>query len=202
MRRMDGMKWFKPIPCDNTVKDPLVCDFDSFEEHGFNEEDFRSGQKIGHWNKNIFMQAKKKKNDGDPDDALQNYRMIPIYSERLIQELNKKDITGIQYLPIKIMRPNNICLSGFCIANFLNYVDAFDYERSVYDRFSNDFPNPNVRGEIAGILRYVLKEAKLKDMDVIRLKEYNQSFFVSERFKKIFEHNKFTGYSFKEVELV
>jgi len=51
-------------------------------------------------------------------------------------------------------------------------------------------------------MKFVLKREKLVGFDVIRLKEHKLSFFVSEKFKYVFEKNKFTGYSFKEVELV
>lgn len=26
------MKWYQPIECDNTVKNPLICDFDNLEQ--------------------------------------------------------------------------------------------------------------------------------------------------------------------------
>ena len=195
------MRWFQPIECDNAVKDPLVCDYDNFEEYGYDEYSFVKGNKIEDWNGNIFIQAKKRKNDGDPEDVLQNHLMIPIYSKKLINELENANITGVQYLPIRILRPNNDYLSGFSIANILNFIEAFDYEKSIYNRFSEDFPNPIKRGQLAGVRKFVLKKDKLIGFDIIRLKDYKLSFFVSEKFKETFEKNKFTGYSFKEIEL-
>ena len=47
---------------------------------------------------------------------------------------------GIQYLPIRILRFNDECINGFYIANFLNLIDAFDEEKSIFTRFDNDFP--------------------------------------------------------------
>lgn len=196
------MKWFQPIECDKTVKKPLICDYSNFEEYSYDEDSFKLGERINHWNDKIFMKATKKKYDGNPDDALQNAFMIPVYSERLIRELKNASVEGVQYLPIKIYKYNDDCLNGFCIANFINFVEAFDEENSIYNRFSEDFPNPNVRGEIAGVTKFVLKRGVLNGFDVIRLKEYNLRFFVSEKFKSIFEKNNFTGYSFKEIELV
>jgi hypothetical protein len=196
------MKWYQVFECDNTVKNPLVCEFDNLEDCSFSEWDFKKGKEIKNWNENIIFQAKKKKNDGDPDDALQSAAMIPIYSARLINALNAENITGIQFLKIKVLRPNNSLINGFCIANLTNFIKALDYEKSVYTRFRDDFPNPNVRGEISGITKYVLRKNNLKGFDIIRLKDYEQAFFVSEKFKEIFEKIKFTGYSFEEVELV
>lgn len=196
------MKWYQPIECDNTVKKPFVCDFSNLEENGYDEFCFKNGVSLSSWNEKLYLQARKKKNNGSPDDALQNYMMLPIYSERLINELNKLTMMGIQYLPIKILKSNDEYLKGFCIANILNFIEAFDEEKSIFNRFGEDFPNPNVRGQIAGVMKFVLKRKNLIGFDIIRLKEYELRFFVSENFKNLFEQNKFTGYSFKEIELV
>jgi hypothetical protein len=195
------MKWYKPISCDNTVKNPLVCDYTNIEDYGFDEWSFFAGGKINNWNNDIIFQAKKKKNDGDPDDVLQNAEMLPIYSEKLIKELNKTEIEGIQYLSVNILKFDGKSIDGFSIVNFLNKIEALDYDKSDYNNFSVDFPNPNVRGKIAGVKKYVLKKNKLAGFDIVRLADYEQAFFVSEKFKELFERNKFTGYSFKEIEL-
>ncbi len=195
------MKWFQPIECDNTVDDPLVCDHSNFEKLGYDENDFRKGKRISRWNSKVFLQAKEKADDGDPDDALQNSYMLPIYSQRLVDALKEEKISGIQYLPVRILRPNKREIKGFSIANFLNFVAAFNYEKSDYDRFKEDFPNINVRGKLAGVKKFVLHEKELGGLDIIRLKDYNLRFFFSENVKKVFEDNKFTGYSFIEVEL-
>lgn len=79
------MRWYQPIECDNTVKDPLVCELDNFEDYGFDEWSFWAGSKINNWNNNIVFQAKKKSNDGSPDDVLQNASLVPIFSQRLMK---------------------------------------------------------------------------------------------------------------------
>jgi len=195
------VKWYQPIECDNTVKNPLVCEFDNLAEYGYEQYFFKEGKAIENWPKNIIFQAKKKKNSGNPDDVLQNAIMLPVYSPQLIQELNFAGIGGIQYLPVIVLQHDDTPVNGFCIANLLNFAEAFDYDKSDYDRFPEDFPNRNVRGKLAGVKRFVLKDKALKGFDIIRLKEYTQGLFVSERFKEIFESHKFSGYSFIEVEL-
>lgn len=195
------MKWFQPIECDKTVKNPLVCDTDNLNDYGFDEHSFIKGKEIDNWNDSIFLRSSKKKYDGTPDDVVQNGSMIPVFSERLVDELNKEGICGVQYLPIRIFNSKNESYNGFYIANFINFIEAFNYEKSIFNRFSEDFPNPNVRGEIAGVMKFVLDKDRLEGLDVIRLKEYKRRFFVSEKFKMIFDKNKFSGYSFREVEL-
>lgn len=196
------MIWYQPIECDNTVKKPLVCDYSNFEEYGYNQNDFKTGKKILDWPNNILMKANQEKYDGIPDDVLQNGYMIPVYSKKLMDELTRTDIKGIQYLEIKVLYFKENLENTFYIANFLNYVEALDHTKSIYNKFSDDFPNPNVRGSIAGVMKFVLLEEKIKKFDVIRLKEYKQRFFVSERFVNLFKKERFTGYSFKEVEIV
>ena len=196
------MKWFQPIECDNTINNPMVCDYDNLEECGYDEWSFKTGQKITNWNEKIIFHVKKKSNDGEPDDVLQTSSMLPIYSRKLINELKANRIEGIQYLPIKIIKFNNDILNNFIIANIINFISAFDYDKSEYQRFRDDFPNPNVRGKISSVKNFVLYKDKLKGMDIIRLAEYEQRFFISEKFKDIFEKNKFTGYSFREIQLI
>lgn len=195
------MNWFHPIACDKTVKEPLICDNDNLIEGGFSENSFMAGKLIEKWNSGIFFQSKKKAHDGLPDDVLQNHLMIPVFSERLIQELNRAKIEGIQFLPIEILDSNGKRLEGYSIANFLNFIDAMDYDASLYNRFSETFPNPHARGKIAGIRKFVLKRNLLHGLDALRLKEYKFAIFVSETFKSIFEKNRFTGYSFKKIQL-
>jgi len=195
------MKWYRPIPCDNTVKNPLVCSETNLITYQLKEEHFLSGEKIMNWNDDIFFKSDSKICDGTPDDAVQNSMMLPIYSNRLINEIFDAGINGIQFLPIKIQQSDGENIPGFSVANVLNVIDAFDFERSVFDRFEDDFPNPHVRGQIAGVLRFVLIEGKLDGHDIIRLKEYPLAFFVSEKFKRMFVANRFTGYSFSSVEL-
>lgn len=196
------MRWFQPIECDNTVKNPIVCDYSNFEEHGFNEDDFIKGREILNWPDNIIMRSSQKKYDGTPDDVLQNAYMIPIFSKKLTDSLIEADIKGIQFLSLKVLNYEEEIEELFYIANFLNYTKAFDSTKSIYNRFSEDFPNPNVRGKIAGVVKFVLIKEKINEFDIIRLQEYNQRFFVSEKIVKLFEKNKFTGYSFKEIQLV
>jgi hypothetical protein len=196
------VKWYQPIECGKTVRKPFVCGTGNLEEEGYNHFFFKQGNYITDWNHKLFLKASEKRDNGNPDDELQNYIMLPIYSPRLIKELERAEIGGIQYLPIKILRIDNQTIDDFCIANFLNFIEAFDEENSEFVRFKDDFPNEKVRGKIAGVTKFVLKKEKLTGFDVIRLKEYKQRFFVSEKFKNVFEMNKFTGYEFEEVKLV
>lgn len=193
------MKWFWVVDCDNTVKNPFVADSEDLK--GVNEWDLCIGKSMRDWDAAAWFQAKKPKNDGNPDDILQNALGLPIYSARLQNALKKSGVRGIQYLPIKVLRPNGSLIDGFAIANILNLIPALDLEKSDYDLFPNDYFLPERRGQFRAIRKAVLRRASLSEHDIIRLKEFELNIYVSERFKKVFEEGKFTGYSFHECEL-
>lgn len=191
--------WYQPIECDNTVKKPLVCDYSNFNDFGYEEDDFKSGNIISNWPEEIFFKASQEKYDGTPDDVLQNAYMFPIFSQRVKDNLEILGVRGLQYLPVSIYGFNGNIYEKFYIANITNLVKAFDYENSVYNTFSDSFPNPNVRGKIAGVKKFVLKSAEISSCDIFRLAEYSQRFFVSYRIQKLFHDRKFSGYSFIEI---
>ena len=65
-----------------------------------------------------------------PDDALQNDIAIPIYSPRLQSALQEAAITGIQFLPIHVLRLDGSEIPGFAVANIICVRPAMDMEKS------------------------------------------------------------------------
>lgn len=126
--------------------------------------------------------------------------MIPIYSKKMKNEMESEGIGGIQYLSVEIIGFNGESFGFFYIANIVNFFEAFDYKKSVFSIFSDDFPNPNVRGKIAGVKKFALRNNNLFNCDIFRLVEYNQRFFITEKIKNLFNKRGYTGYSFIEIE--
>ena len=192
--------WYQPIECDNTRETPLICDSSNFEEFGFSEEDFKSGNKITNWPEAVVFGATEKRYDGIPDDALQNSYMIPIFSQKFKNVLEGAGIKGIQYLPVTVQGLNGNDFTGFYIENFLNLIEAFDFKNSAFNLFAEDFPNPNVRGKIAGVRKFVLRSTEIGNVDIFRLAEYRRRFFVTQKVKELFIDNELKGYSFIPVD--
>lgn len=138
-------------------------------------------------------------NNGEPDDALQTARPIPIFSQRLVDQLLAKDFRGFQFLPITVLDLNRNKVGTFYIANCLNCQDAFDYEKSNYSRFPMDFPNEEARGKIICQTVVLRKSGLIDNQQPFRLKEYRHPLFVPDTFVRIFKENHFTGYSFLAV---
>lgn len=193
------MKWYWPVGCDNTVKNPFVSD--SGDLRGFEYWDFAKGKDIEPWDDTTWIKASAPENDGDPDDVLQNHLGLEIYSLRLRDTLINSGITAIQYLPIRVLRPDDRLLSGFAIANILNVVSALDPAKSIVERYPEDYFLPDRRGNIRSLRKVSLKQENLDRYDIVRLKEYEVNIYVSERFKNAFEFGGFTGYSFHEVDV-
>lgn len=195
------MKWYDGIDCDNAVANPYVAD--TGDLMGVEQWELWSGKTMAHWNETAWIQARKPGNDGDPDDALQSYLSPPIYSARLRQALEAAGITGIQWLPLHVLRPDGTEIPGYAIANIVNLVEgALDLERSDYDVYPPDYFLPERVGKISGLRIPVLRAEKILGLDIFRPAEYVVSFYVSERFKQAFEKAGCTGHSFREIEVV
>lgn len=195
------MKWYHVIRYGNPVDDPYVAD--TGDLMGIEERALWHGKPVANWNESAWIKPSTPDRDGDPDDTLQSYLSPPIYSARLRKALEEAGIGGIQYLPLHVLRPDGTEIPGYAIANIVNLVaGALDLERSDYDVYPPDYFLPERVGKVRGLRIPVLREEKLKGLDVVRLAEYEPPFYVSERFKDAFEKAGCTGHSFREVEVL
>lgn len=195
------MKWYWAIDNDNAVANPYVAG--TGDLMGVEGWELWSGKPISNWNEASWIKAETAEDDGDPDDALQDYLSPPIYSPRLRQALEAAGIGGIQWLPLHVLRPDGTEIPGYAIANIVNLVEgALDLERSDYDVYPPDYFLHERVGKVRGLRIPVLRAEKLQGLDIIRLAEYEAPFYVSERFKDTFEKAGCTGHSFREVEVV
>ncbi len=192
------MRWHWAISWGNTVPEPFVSDSDDLK--GYEDWHLRRGQRVDRWDPTAWIQCTDREWDGEPDDVLQTHLNVPIYSRRLQEIIGKAGFVGIQFLPIRVLHMDRLEITGFAIANILNIPSAMDLELSWYDKFEGDCA-PEDLGKVSGVYRMVLKRSALSGYDIIRVKEFHQSPYVSERFKLEFEAAKCTGYSFKEVQL-
>ena len=138
-------------------------------------------------------------NDGEPDHVLQTCILVPIYSRQLRMALQGGGIQGIQYLPIRVVRPSGELIRGFSVANILNCVDALDLRLSVVARYPKDYFLPSRRGLVSSVNHPVLIRSAVVDYDIMPLSVFTPSVYVSDRFVRIFQDGRFTGYSFREV---
>jgi len=193
------MKWYWVVSCDNTVGNPFVADSEDLKQ--VNKQDLLECKPIEDWDETAWLKASKAENDGVPDDVLQESSGIPVYSERLRLALENASIDGIQYLPVRVLRPNGSPIHGFSIANILHLVASLDFDRSDCEFFPADYFVEERRGTIRAIRRATLLRSALDGFHVFRLKEFRRRIYVSERFKEAFESGDFTGYSFNQAKV-
>ncbi|MDR1939713.1 MAG: hypothetical protein LBQ40_02840 [Clostridiales bacterium] len=209
------MQYYRTIFCDKTVRNPLICsetnlvELRIWDKWHLARKIFSIGKPFEAIDKKIIFRSADEADDGEPDDVLQNSDMVPIFSRRLVRALNEAGIEDIQYIPIDVYTSKNELLEGFCIANVLKLVDnAFNYEHSVYERYSINDERVSFRGKMKTPLKYVLNQKAIDGLDVFKLAPTEETFngtwhfFVSERFKNVFTKNKFHGFSFHLIETV
>ena len=195
----ENMRWYWVLQWDNSASIPYCSAVGDLK--GFKEVDIGAGTPINNWNPEAWIKATQPGADGIADDVLQNHLGLKIYSEKLRTILQIGNITGIQYLPVRVLRRSGEEIHGYAIANILNQPGAMDLERSGYSVFKSDDPMPERIGLVSGVYKMVLKRSALLSFDIVVPKEYPVSTYVSEKFKKIFEASRCTGYGFKEVLL-
>ena len=112
------MRWFWVIHNDNTVDDPLVT-----EAHDLPLSDTSAlfqGRPIDSWSDSAILRVIDPKNDGDPDDALQNHLNLIVASPRLRRALEDTGVKGGQFLPVDVLNSRNECLTGLSILNVVD----------------------------------------------------------------------------------
>jgi hypothetical protein len=193
------MKWFDVIP--KSSRKIMFCEEDNLEELGLDEDTFKTGMPIDIDDKKIIYRVKNKKQDGIPEDCLGCMGLLPLFSSRLIAALEKEGIGGFQYIPMEVYNYSDELIPGYCMANITITRDALDIEKSNIMRFPDDWSDESLRGKLWVVLKYVLKQEALVGIDVCRLPD-DRNFIVSERFRKVFSENRFTGYAFMELVTV
>jgi uncharacterized protein DUF1629 len=193
------MRWYWALQWDNSIAYPYCSD--KHDLKGFQEIDFGTGALIENWDPTAWIKTTDPECDGTPDDVLQDHLGLPIYSTKLRTVLEIANISGIQYLPLRVIRRSGQGISGYAIANILNLPAAMDLKKSTYSVFGPNDPMPERWGTVSGVHKMVLRQSALSEYDIILPKEFAESAYVSERFKRVFEAAGCTGYGFKEVPL-
>jgi len=192
------MKWYWVITSSNAVENPLVTDSDNFDGR---ESEFVLGKPFQESPSSLTLIASETGNDGMPDDALQNHLALPILSGSLQHAMTAVAVRGAELVPVELFRPDRTRIDGYAILNVLHRRDALNRSKSDFDLFPDDYVLPQRRGMVRAIRRPVLDARSILDTDFLRLNEYPFQLFVSDRVRGIFEKGRFTGWSFREVEV-
>ena len=192
--------WYETMENLEIAEQPYVSDSDDL--YGFEDLDFRSGKFIHNWPSAACVKCTDPMADGPPDDVLRNHIGVPIFSSRLQQAIQLWEITGLQFLPLHVLRSDGDEITGYAIANVLDLCPALDTERSRFDVFAPDYFLETRRGQISAVQKVVLAGKRLTGKDIVRLQEFPVSCFVSTKFVHAYQTSNCTGWAFHEVEVV
>src|SRR5215510_16157190 len=112
------MRWYDRLGIYDATEQPFVSDKEDLR--GWQDWHFREGKVIQNWDSTAWIQCTDKETDGPVDDDLWNHLGLPIFSAAMQRALAKARIEGIQYLPIRVLRPDRSEYFGYAIANILN----------------------------------------------------------------------------------
>jgi hypothetical protein len=160
---------------------------------------FSEGKRIEKWTSSAWIQSKSVTEDAPPDDGIVNHFGLLIFSSKMRIALENAGISGVQYLPIRVLKSDDTEHPGYSIANALNIVMALNRQESDFSVFPQDYFDPKDRGRISGIRKAVLEQSALQDFHIVRLKEFLEGIYVSELFVNTYNRHRLTGYTFSEV---
>jgi hypothetical protein len=162
---------------------------------------FDEGKRIDNWQGIAWIRSISSDEDAPPDDGLVNHLALLIVSSRMRRTVEGAGITGVQYLPIRVLKSDGTEYPDYSIANILNFPSALDFDESDFSVVPEDYFAQEDRGKISSVRKVVLRESVLQGFDIVRLKDFPEAVFVSHKFHDIYVNNKLTGYSFSRVNI-
>lgn len=162
---------------------------------------FAEGKSIKNWKSRAWIKSTSATKDGPPEDGLANHFGLLVFSKRMRVALEDSGISGVEYLPLRVLKSDDTEYEGYAIANILNFPSALDLDRSDYSAFIADDPTPEDIGRISRLRRAVLKDVALREFHIIRLQDFPEAVYVSQCFVDVYHKHGLTGYSFSPVEL-
>lgn len=135
----------------------------------------------------------------DPKQKLMDYLFNlpgwPLCSRKLRDALARAEVTNVQYFPVEIVTKTGKRVSpDYSVANFLGRVKCLDWDKSVYD------DTDRADGLATHIDKLVLKPAKLKRRNLVRMEENASVLLVSHRVRVQLEADGITGVRFTDTD--
>lgn len=188
------MRYYKLFYDDSNEND-VVCT--SSELLSLNQYDLIKGVRNEKWNESFSFHFDSKKNN-KLTDFLGNDLDWLVVSEKLRNIILLFDSVDAQFFPVDVVdfpRKRKVC-ANYYVVNVLNVIDCLDLNNSDYSSFT-------VEGEeVYSIRKYALKQNKLTENHLFKIKGSEFSLFVSEKFKNELTKNNISGISFLEVKVV
>ncbi len=170
---------------------------------GFERRDIGKGILIDKWDDVIEFSFSKNDDRYKIYDKLDNSLGMDIVSEKFKNILEKNNIKGIQFLPLKSIKDldNNIYLEKYYYMNVTNILPT-----KVLDLEKSRYYYSEVRGEIILNVDFpCLKINDVEDNDIFRVKinKYNNTpVYFSQKIVNLIKDNNLTGFDFYNISHV
>ena len=124
-------------------------------------------------------------------EYLVNTGMWPIIHKKVKEEFETQGITGIQYLPIKLIDEiTNKESNDYVVMNILNMIEAIDLEKSEY-KYNEEYDFYS----FIPVTTY-FDEEECDKYDIFRASKNTIGIYVSQKIKDIVESNRWIGFEF------
>ena len=187
------MKYYKLVYnfWDEKSDDVIFCETD--DDFPVDRYLLNEGIEISDWDEHLTV-------DFDPNEGIefQDWLAIDInwiiVSSRVRKTFEDNNIGNIQYLPITIRNKvtGQLFDNLYWIINIPTLTDALDKEHSTFLETERR-KSP---------IKVALKRSKIKNLDILRLKDDKIPQYVSERFRTLILQNGYTGFNFRKVKVV
>lgn len=196
--------WYLYIPAEGGDAWKTTFRSTRHDFFGVNLLDFFSGESMPNWDNRSWLGADKAEFDGTPFDALCDHLGIPVISERMSTSLLEHVLKPgeVEFLPVRLIRPNNREILGYRIMNILHSVPALDLERSKFVSYNPAYIDPATNRPHVAVGRPAIRGDLLKSRSIVRIPDVQMSIFVSQCFVDVYRQNRFTGCTFTKVMVV
>jgi hypothetical protein len=131
-------------------------------------------------------------------DYLNSVYAWHIFSEKTIKLFGDIISNNAQLLPIKVVnKDTDQEIDKYFVVNVTRLLDALDLKNSVYKYY--DYYDGGEEKKRLSVIKYGIKEEKVRGHHIFRLKDEPFSVFVSEKFYKIAKKNKILGCYFSKI---
>ena len=156
---------------------------------GFYRHILKDGVEIKEWPSVKFFYDSEK---GDVEaDYLRNTVNWLVVHKRVQKAFEKENISGLQYLPVKVIdvvtKEEN---RDYVAVNILNVIEAYDMIKSEYE-YKEKY---NIYSFLPHTTYLDLKV--VKKYDIFRATKFRPSIYVSQKIKDLIDENQWTGFDF------
>jgi hypothetical protein len=153
-------------------------------------KNFATGQRSKARNVKIRVQY-----EGHPLDITLIGMTLPVVSARAKSVIDSVSSSEMEFIPASISGHS----ADYYVINTLITRDCLDTKKSIFDRWTQDGPRPDLAGEIECVYRLVVDPKCVKDSMIFRITQWMMPIIVSERLKNAIEQAGLSGIKFRSV---